>query len=541
MLILGKEEKMNRRKFIKNTAAGIAGVALAPSFLKSDPNVKYFDNNRLLSDDDDNIMIIVELFGGNDGLNTIIPYEQEDEYRRLRSNLYIPQENATRYGTSDLYLNSALVEDVYNDGFLRLLDDGRLAIVQGIGYDSPNQSHFRSRDIWHSGINSSDPNEKLLEGWLGRYIASKLTNYPDGIPEHPVAIALGSSVPLLFKSNLGHMGIALNSPDDFANLGKGLTPKINRYSTPESKPLEKEFNFVHVIASQSEVYSKAVYDAYQEGKDKLKVDYSAGLSQRFKLISSLIAGGLKTKIYYINLSNFDSHAQQMQADYKGAHATLLARLANAVSEFLDDAVKQGFHNRITGMTISEFGRRAYDNGSRGTDHGAASMQFVFAGSDENIEGGYYRVDGKPDLYDLDQYGNIRHDYDFRRIYADFLETWLGASQDDTLKTFGEQFLPLGILKSRKTSVRNSIPEFKNFSLYPNPSNGISLLQIEIVRPAVAEISIYNLQGRKVLDIYSGYIDAGNHNFNVNISQSGSYYAYIITGKGKSIVPFTVIK
>lgn len=532
---------MNRRRFIKTSAAGIAGLSIAPSFLKSNPNIKLLDNNELMGDADDNIMIIIELFGGNDGLNTIIPYEQEDEYRRLRTNLYIPQEFATRYGTSDLYLNSALVDDVYNDGFLRLLDEGRLAIVQGVGYDAPNQSHFRSRDIWHSGINSSDPNEKLLEGWIGRYVASKLTNYPDGIPEHPIAIALGSTVPLLFKSSIGHMGIALNSPETFSNLGQGLTPKLERYPTPENNFYEKEFNFVHVIASQSEVYSKAVYDAYQIGKDKVSVDYSSALSQRFKLISQLIAGGLKTKIYYINLSNFDSHAQQMQTDYRGAHATLLSRLAGAVSEFLDDAVRQGFHKRITGMTVSEFGRRAYDNGSRGTDHGAGSMQFVFGGSDEFIEGGYYRVDGKPDLYDLDQYGNLRHDYDFRRIYADFLETWLGAEKEDTLNVFGEQYLPLGILKSRQTSVKNTVPNFNKFSVSPNPSFGEIKIYLEVTKPSLTEISIFTIEGRKVSTIFRGNLEPGVYNFDNKIDNVGRYIAYTQVGNNRASYPFIVIK
>jgi hypothetical protein len=344
----------------------------------------------------------------------------------------------------------------------------------------------------------------------------------------------------MFKSKIGHMGIALNSPESFANLGKGLTPAIDRFDVPENNFYEEEFNFIHVIAAQSEVYSKAVYDAYQIGKDKVTVDYSSDLSQKFKLISQLIAGGLKTKIYYINLSNFDSHAQQMQADYTGAHATLLSRLANAVSEFLDDAVNQGFHKRITGMTISEFGRRAYDNGSRGTDHGAGSMQFVFGGSDEFIEGGYYRVDGKPDLFDLDQNGNIRHDYDFRRIYADFLETWLGATKEDTLNVFGEQFLPLGILKSRQTSVKNTVPNYGNIVVMPNPSYGSSVLNIEIKKGAYSEISVYTIEGRKLMDLYKGYLDSGNYSFDVQISQIGRYIVNASIGKNNYTYPFVVI-
>jgi uncharacterized protein (DUF1501 family) len=532
---------MKRRSFIKNSVAGMAGLSLIPSVLNSNPIYKIIPNEEFLDAADDNIMIIIELFGGNDGLNTVIPYTQEDEYMKLRPSLHIPKENSTRYGTSDLYINSALVDGIHNNGFLRLLDEGRLAIVQGIGYDSPNQSHFRSRDIWHSGVNSSDPNEKLLEGWIGRFISSRLPNYPDGIPEHPIAVALSASIPLLFKSNLGHMAIALNSPDNFAKLGAGLTPEISRFKTPVNNSYEKEFNFIHVIAEQSELYSKAVYDAYQNGKNKIKVEYSNGLSQKFKMISSLIAGGLKSKIYYVNLSNFDSHAQQMQEDYKGAHATLLAQLSSAISEFLDDAVQQGFHKRITGLTMSEFGRRAYDNGSRGTDHGAGSMQFVFAGSDEYIEGGYYRVDGKPDLFDLDQNGNIRHDYDFRRVYADFLETWLGADPKETKNVFGEQYLPLGILKQRLSSVNNSTFDVFAVNISPNPSYGLSNIQVLINKSGIYDISIFTLEGKKISDIYSGYLEFGEYNYNLNLVNSGSYFVSVTNRNQRKAFPFVISK
>lgn len=532
---------MNRRKFIKNTSAGIAALSIAPKFLNAVPQKKIIRNEELLDNANDRIMIIVELFGGNDGLNTILPYEQEDEYRRLRQNLFIPKEFALRFGTSDLYFNAALAENIHNDGFLRMFDEGRLAIVQGIGYDSPTQSHFRSRDIWHSGINSTDPDENLLEGWVGRFIASKLSNYPDNIPEQPIAISIGSSVPLIFKSNIGDMGISLYSPESFAETGMGLKPQFNRFPAPESSYYQKEFNFIHVIAEQSELYSKAVYEAYNLGKAKITVDYSSGLSQGFRIISSLIAGGLKTQIYYLNLSGFDSHAQQMQADYRGAHAALLSSLATAVSEFTDDAVRQGFHHRVAGMTISEFGRRAYDNGSRGTDHGAASMQFVFGGSDAVLEGGYYRVEGKPNLFDLDQYGNLRHDYDFRRIYTDFLETWLGGSKDDTKNVLGEQFISLGILKSGGSSVNNSFNNDTALKVYPNPVLNKSKIYVEIKRFMYVEISIFNLKGFKVSDVYKGFSEAGIYEFDLNINHTGTYIAAIFAGKKKSIFQFNVIK
>lgn len=520
---------MKRRTFIQVSAAAAAGTIAAPYILKSEPKVDFIPNDKLLGDDDGNIMIIVEMFGGNDGLNTILPLEYEDEYMKLRPTLNIPKSVALQYGTSDLYFNPALATNVHNDGFLRLFDEGRVAIVNGIGYDNPNQSHFRSRDIWHSGINTSDPGTKLLDGWLGRYWASKLPNFPLEIPADPLMICLGGTVPLAFKSAKGDMGIALIDPDQFYKQGVGLTPKEDAFPAPEVNYYQKEFNFIRIIAQQSEQYSKAVKAAYDNGKNKIQVNYSSGLSQSFRLISSLIAGGLKTKVYYVNMSNFDSHAQQMQADYKGAHATLLASLANAISEFLDDAVRQGFHHRIAGMTFSEFGRRAHDNGSRGTDHGAGSMLFVFGGSADYVAGGLHREGKHPDLYDLDINGNIKHDYDYRRIYSDFLASWFNAELTDIKGLFGEDFLPLGTLKKRTDSVSSDYLKNvggKTLFISPNPSRGAINIKFELKRATNLNLSVYSLDGRKLFDLKSGYFLPGIYDASAFINMHGTYVAVL---------------
>lgn len=521
---------MNRRNFLVSTGVASAGAVFAPYILKSNPKVDFVPNEKLLDLNDDSIMIIIELFGGNDGLNTVLPVEYEDEYMKIRPTLNIPKDKATRIGTSDIYINSGLSENVHNYGFQGLLSSGRMAIVNGIGYDNPNLSHFRSRDIWHAGINSSDPNLKLLEGWLGNFFASKMPDFPNKIPEHPITVALGGSVPLLFKSKIGDMGIALSDPQAFFNLGKGLSPKDNNFPSPTKSNYEKEYNFIDTIARQSEAYSQAVYNAYQKGIVKSKVEYSDGLAQKFKIISALIAGGLKSKVYYVNLSNFDSHAQQMQADYKGGHANLLNQLASSVSEFIDDAVQQGFADRVAGLTISEFGRRAYDNGSRGTDHGSASLQFVFSASDNNINANYYRVEGHPDLMDLDEYGNIKSDYDFRRTYSDFLQTWLGADLADTKNVFGQEFLPFGILKKRGSSVEEIYRFVKNddVKIYPNPSLGVSNLEFIVRKSGFLNISIFSTKGGKILDLGTSFYENGTHNLELNLSgfSSGNYYIQI---------------
>lgn len=517
---------MKRRTFIKDTAVVAAATSLAPAILKGKKLFDIIPNNAIPSFEDDNIFIIMEMFGGNDGLNTIIP-AYDDEYYKLRPQIGIPANVALRYQSTDIYMNPALVNNVTNNGFMNLFDTGRLAIIQGIGYEPPNLSHFRSRDMWYSGIVTDDPSQKLLNGWLGRFIARKLPNYPLVIPEHPLAIQVAGTLSMLLKTNIGDMGIALTDPDQFYQLGQGLTPKEPLREGSEA--FDKEFNFVHVIAQQTEMYSNAVKEAYDNGKDKVKVNYSDGLAQKFKLISQLIAGGLKTKVFYVKLSNFDSHAQQVNADFvTGQHPVLLNQVAAAISEFLDDAMKQGWADRVVGFTTSEFGRRAYDNGSRGTDHGAASMQFAFG---NYVNGGYYGE--KPDLTKLDELGNQTMQFDFRRTYTDFLQTWLGASDDDIEAVFSQPFLPIGVLKKRVTSVSDEV-EFDNntfIMVSPLPSSGNIDITFTLKKGGESNLNIFNELGFAVKKLHKGYLEPGQHRYTCRINQSGTYFcSLLINGK-----------
>ncbi|MDA3844044.1 MAG: DUF1501 domain-containing protein [Candidatus Kapabacteria bacterium] len=509
---------MKRRQFLQNSAAVTAGAVFAPYIMKGN-QFKILRNEDINAIAEDNVLIIVELFGGNDGLNTIIP-AYNDTYYNIRPTLNYPVENTKRFGTSDVYFNPSLVDDVHNGGLLRMMEDGRLAIVEGVGYKDPNLSHFRSEDIHLSGINSSDPKVKLLEGWLARYFHKKLPNFPLEIPEHPLSVQIGGSLSMLLKAKKGHMGISITDPEKFFELGAGLSPKEKMM--PNDTNFGQEFNFNHVIAQQSEMYSKAVKEAFDKGKTMHKVDYSEGFAQQFKIISALIAGGLKTKVYFVKLSNFDSHAQQMNPDFTGQHPTLLKEMANGVSEFMDDAVQQGWSERVAGFTISEFGRRAYDNGSRGTDHGAASMQFVFGG--EYVEGGYYGDKPKLEADDLDLDGNVVYQHEFRRTFTDVLTNWLGAETDDIIDLFGKEFMPIGVLKPRDCAVGDLLVSNNNNNLlvYPNPSAGNVTVSFELKEASNVDISVYNVPGFMIKKVKKGYLSAGLHKIRFNIHHTGSF-------------------
>ncbi|MCL5992516.1 MAG: DUF1501 domain-containing protein [Bacteroidetes bacterium] len=529
---------MKRRKFLGISATTTAGILLAPKLLKAKNDFKLIPNDRIQSLEGDNVLIIIELFGGNDGLNTIIP-AGDSEYYNLRKGIGIPEDIAIK--VNDIYMNPALVEGISNEGLKRMFEDGRLAIVEGIGYDSPNMSHFRSEDIWLSGINpKTNNNMRLLEGWLGRYFALKLPNFPLEIPEHPLSIAIDGTIPLLFKSDKGHMGIALTDPDEFYELGKGLTP-IDSMLTGSDYYTE-EYNFVHAIARQSEIYSTAVKNAYDTGKNIIagNVYSSNTLSQKLKLVSTLIAGGLKTKVYYMKISNFDSHAQQANADFSGQHFTLLNDTARAITEFMEDAAITGFSERVTGMTISEFGRRTYENGSRGTDHGAASMQFIW-GNDSFVNGGYWN--NRPNLSDLDINGNVKYQTDYRVIYTEILEKRFDATTDEITQVFGESFLPLNILEKRSSGVEEYLkPRFGEYvRSFPNPSQGSGVISFEMFNPGKAVVNVYNINGKEELTLHSGYLQPGYYEMPYRLNKSGTYICCVSVGKKRYNTKFVVIK
>ena len=529
---------MKRRTFVKNTGAAVAGLMAAPYILKSKSDYSIDDENSLKRIADDNIVIIIELFGGNDGLNTIIPAD-DDTYYTLRPNINIPKDKADK--VTDIYMNKALNEGILNGGMKNMFETGRLAIIEGIGYEAPTMSHFRSEDIFLSGINpKTNPNMRLLEGWLGKYFAMKLTDYPNVMPAHPVSVTLDSPIPLLFKSNVGDMGISLSDPQQFFDLGKGLSPKLPLFSNPTAYS-KKEFNFIHSIAKQSDVYAQAVYNAYNAGLGKIKAgNYSDNpISQNMKTISALIAGGLQSKVYFMKLSNFDSHAQQMNAAYQGQHYTLLNQMAAGISEFMDDAVENGFSERVIGMTMSEFGRRAYDNGSRGTDHGAASMQFVF-GDDKYINGGYWN--NRPNLADLDTNGNVKYQSDYRVVCTEILEKWFGATNAEITQVFGESFLPLNILETRTSSVEEFLGYTDEFvKVYPNPNYGSGYISFELKKLSHIELTIFNANGKEEVRLLDGKYQAGEYKIPFNIATSGNYICSISSGNKRHVAKLAVNK
>ena len=339
---------------------------------------------------------------------------------------------------------------------------------------------------------------------------------------------------MLLQSPKGDIGIALTDPEKFFELGQGLSPDLD--PMPEDTRYGREFNFVRLVAEQSDRYSSVVKDAFDTGKNTLEYA-DGGFVKQMQLVARLISGGLKTKIYLVYMGGFDTHVQQQGDDLTGLHPSLLEQLSTGIGQFMQDALTQGFADRVVGMTVSEFGRRPYQNGSRGTDHGAASVQFVFG---NKVRAGVYG--DAPNLSDLNSNGDLRWQYDFRRVYADILETWFGGTPEDTESVFEDRFLPLGVLQ-KPTSVQDAYDGKTAVSIraYPNPVTTTATLEWKQDRPAAVAVELYGIDGRYVETLYRGTVDPGVISVPVSPSKSGSFLCNVIVNGVSNPVPLTVVR
>ena len=407
---------IHRRHFLQTLAATggvIAMGARPPSLL-----VRAAKND----DPDGRILVLVQLAGGNDGLNTVVPFA-DDEYRKRRPSLALDR-NAVHK------LNDTLGLHPQMEGFKELHDDGALAVVQGVGYPKPNRSHFRSMDIWHS---ARPDIEHKRDGWMGRSMDAAAPRLAGTVP----GLALGTArLPLALVSTRVTVPTVRSLEDYQLQLGddtpanRQLRRRLMRELAGNPPSSETDLNFLRRTAGtalDTAEKMRAVAKGY-----KPAAEYPEnGLGQRLKTVAKLIAADLGARVYFVSLDGFDTHSEQA-----GAHAALVGELSTAVSAFAKDLKGHGMDKRVLTTTFSEFGRRVKENGSLGTDHGAAAPLFLIGGA---VKAG---IHGKhPSLTDLDQ-GDLKHHTDFRRVYATLLERWLGWPAKEAV---GEGFAPLDII------------------------------------------------------------------------------------------------
>lgn len=376
----------------------------------------------------DTVLVVVQLTGGNDGLNTVIPFTN-DTYYKLRPTIAIAKDQVKKL-TDDLGLHPAMGE------FAKLYaDDAALCVVQGVGYPNPSQSHFRSMDIWHAASTA----ENLTDGWLGRTLKAK--------PAPAFHLAGSNEVSPLALAGAPVRVPSVASLDDFklktaaASGADGAAQKgvITDLASGGRQPLGSTGSLLDFVSrTQMNTYASSEKLAALGKNYTPKVPYpNTALANRLKLAAQLIDGGIGARIFYVSIDGFDTHAGQGGA--AGAHANLLQQVADAIAAFYRDLAGRGHQERVCVMTFSEFGRRAHENGSKGTDHGSGAPMFLVGGK---IKGGI--VGDHPSLTKLDD-GNLVHVIDFRRVYAAVLQDWLGV---DAQAVLGGEYKPVEVFAKK---------------------------------------------------------------------------------------------
>jgi uncharacterized protein (DUF1501 family) len=394
-----------RRQFLNQTLKASSLVALGPVVPQFVARTA-----QAAAPGKDTILVVLEMSGGNDGLNTVIPYA-DDLYHKYRPTLRRGKDAVIRLDDR-VGLHSSM------QGFQQLWEQGQLAVLQGVGYPNPNRSHFEAMDIWQS----ADPERRLKTGWLGRANA-EIKNSSGAVP----LLHIGRDrLPLALEGAAGG-AVSIHGRDSFRlDMAGG---EVGRHSARRrlleelSAPAEKTENDLAAFVQRRQVQTLTAVETLRElvgGGDILQL--GDNLYQKLQLIAALIAKGFGTRIFYLSFSGFDTHAGQGPT-----HANLLSELASAINGFFRTLKGSCEDGRVRLMTFSEFGRRVRENDSRGTDHGAASCMFVAGPS---VKGGV--VGNHPSLSDLDA-GDLKFHTDFRRVYATLLDSWLGCDSKAVLE------------------------------------------------------------------------------------------------------------
>lgn len=414
-----------RRDFLQTALVASTAVAL-PSFL-SNPFVSADEQPTQLIPGfpDDRILVVVQLSGGNDGLNTVIPYIN-DEYYRARSQVLGLPKNQMIPLNQEIALHQSLAP------LRKLYEDGKLAILNGVGYPNPNRSHFRSMDIWHS---ASDSDKYWKDGWIGRYFDGY-----KGKAQNVCGVNIGPKLPFAFDGK-SDLGVSFDNPRQFKWIeGYGADKqeqfrKINKLSqTPTSSTAShSNLDYLRMVSNNAVISSDQVVSIGSKNRNVNGYNEGGPLGRDLKMIADLIIGRLPTRIYYASFGGFDTHANQ-----PNPHGNLLKQLAQSLNTFYQDLQKNNCAKNVLIVTFSEFGRRVKENGSRGTDHGTAGPMFVLG---DAVAPGF--ASAYPSLTDLDN-GDLKHLIDFRAVYSTILEKWL---KTDPAKVLGRSFPKLNFLQA----------------------------------------------------------------------------------------------
>ncbi|MBL0308657.1 MAG: DUF1501 domain-containing protein [Bacteroidetes bacterium] len=495
---------MKRRTFLKRSLP----IATVP-FLVNGFSIKAFGKGSIFEQllgaatANDRVLVIIQLTGGNDGLNTVIPLDKYSELSTARSNIMIPSNLV-------LGLNGSSVTGLHPSmtGMRNLFNNQQLAVVQGVSYPNPNFSHFRATDIW---LTASDSAQDLMTGWTGRFLGEEYPGYPTGYPNtqypDPLALQIGSVVSTAFQGPSVNMGIAIADPNNFYQLVNGT------HDPAPNTPAGHELTFIRETSVQTNLYATSI-KAAAGNQNNLSTLYPAArsnsLADQLKIVAQLIGGGLQTKVYMVNLGSFDTHSAQVDVtggNQTGSHANLLAKVSEAITAFQDDITLMGQQDRVIGMTFSEFGRRIKSNGAAGTDHGSSAPMFLFG---SKVKGGL--LGSNPDIpNNAGVNDNLEMQHDFRSVYTSILKNWFCVPDDALNNTMLQTFNTLDLLtvSCSETGIRSPAEESSSLRNYPNPANSSTIIEFHTNGGNIL-ITLFDETGREIQTVTNGNYPSGTH-------------------------------
>ena len=539
---------MKRRNFIRLTSTASA-LSLLPTDvfalfksagMETCPNV----NAKKI--------VLIQLAGANDGLNTVVPINQYDKYATLRPNIKLSNVGGTN-GIINLDTTLTLTNQVGLHpslvGFKSLYDSGLMRVIQGVGYPTQDKSHFKSTDLWLTGGDGTPANNTSQSGWVGRFLENYYADFLNA--NFPLGIQLGSSENSLgFHGEVEH-GMSLNingqDPSGFYSVINGLGG-----AAPTNIPNSEYGNLLRFILdndTSSNTYAQTISAAFNSGSNSLTYP-STSLANQLKTVAKFISGGLQTKVYLVKIGGFDTHDLQVAANttsHLGKHADLLTQISESIKTFITDLNNQNMGDDVIAVTFSEFGRKAAENGNLGTDHGEIAPMFVFGSSiapgisgtninlSEAVVGNNYQVQ------------TVQHDY--RRVFSTVLQDWFGTNDTTLDLTFYDNTTNSGYSNAKIANMiksQNLVPpscysgrvsgeqlgldnfEVKNeVVVYQNPISETMVVQS---MDAINSISVYSIDGR-IIKTYRNPLTTKEYTINVQHFAVGLYILKITTNQG----------
>jgi uncharacterized protein (DUF1501 family) len=567
----------SRRDFLKKMP-----LALSIPFTIGGMPLRVMADNSLTrmaaASNNDRVLIILQMHGGNDGLNALIPVDDYELYYSKRPNIAIPAQNKSRgFIPLDNTLPLAQQVGLHPDmqALKALYDQASVAVVQGVSYKKNNGSHFRGRDIWFMGGSADD---YFQSGWIGRYLNGEYAPlaYPEDFPNEqmkdPLAIEMGNDLSLVFHQE-GNIptSIAINNAAAFAELVAGLEGFVDEQVDPrgfppahlQGSPYYKELDWILSLEDKTKDYAARLGEVFKKGDvmpgnnnypttypyNAPKGSLHNSLSWQLQIVAKLLSGGCKTKVFLVKIGGFDTHAEQVESydSTMGSHAALLYHISSAMKAFQEDLRIRGLEDRVLTLTTSEFGRRVKSNGSYGTDHGTAGPMFIFGkGVKPGVQGDAFKVtnNGNGD--------NLEMQHDYRVVYANIMKDWMLVDDNRLNKIFpnssdadkgimtggtadGQTFYELPIASQTIVSTEGFIGDrFAFDSCHPNPAKDKVNIRFKTNSSYHVDVKLFTQEGKEVKLLLSRIYAPGTYDISADVSEipNGLYICELRIGHFK---------